>query len=85
MFTLTGKSSVLTSIELFNCTFGDDNRALTDFEMYYTLVNVNSINNKFYYDNEEIVILERSYELCSTWNFSREGQEGWRVPTGDLC
>jgi len=33
------------------------------FETYYTLANVNSTNNKFYYDNEKIVISEESYEL----------------------
>ncbi|KYN29964.1 hypothetical protein ALC57_00580, partial [Trachymyrmex cornetzi] len=35
----------------------------TDFETYYTQANVNSTNNKFYYDDEEIVIPEGSYEL----------------------
>ena len=29
----------------------------------YTLANVNSTNNKFYYGNEEIVIPEESYKL----------------------
>ncbi|KYN02130.1 hypothetical protein ALC62_07062 [Cyphomyrmex costatus] len=36
---------------------------LTDFETYYTLANVNSTNNKFYFDNNEIDIPEGSYEL----------------------
>jgi len=42
---------------------GDYELGLTDFEMYYTLADVNSTNNKFYYDNEEIVIPERPYKL----------------------
>ena len=59
------------------------------FETYYTLVNVNSINNKFYYDNEKIVISEESYELRDIerylkheFFFSR--REGERVLAGDL-
>ena len=32
--------------------------------MYYILANINSINNKFYYNHEEITIPEESYELC---------------------
>jgi len=32
--------------------------------MYYTLANINSTNNKFYYNHEEIIIPEESYELC---------------------
>ncbi|KYN29528.1 hypothetical protein ALC57_01025 [Trachymyrmex cornetzi] len=64
-FTLTGKSSVLAvsyfpAVDLGD---GDYELGLTDFETYYTLANVNSTNNKFYYDNKEIVIPEGSYEL----------------------
>jgi len=64
MFTLTGKSSILTmsyfpAVDLDN---GDYELVLTDFEMYYILyiANINSTNNKFYYGNKEIVIPERS-------------------------
>ncbi|KYN15958.1 hypothetical protein ALC57_11819 [Trachymyrmex cornetzi] len=42
---------------------GDYELGLTDFETYYTLANVNLTNNKFYYDNKEIVIPDGSYEL----------------------
>ncbi|KYM94373.1 hypothetical protein ALC62_15000 [Cyphomyrmex costatus] len=64
-FTLTGKSSVLAvsyfpAVDMSN---GDYELGLTDFETYYTLPNVNSTNNKIYFDNEEIVIPEGSYEL----------------------
>ncbi|KYN02349.1 hypothetical protein ALC62_06833, partial [Cyphomyrmex costatus] len=64
-FTLTGKSSVL-AVSYFpavDLSDGDYELGLTDFETYYTLPNVNSTNNKFYFDNEEIVIPEGSYEL----------------------
>jgi len=38
---------------------------LTDFETYYTIRNVNSSNNKFYFDKDdkEVIIPEGSYEL----------------------
>jgi len=46
---------------------GDGNYevSLTDFETYYTIPNVTSLNNKFYYDksDKEVVIPEGSYEL----------------------
>jgi len=43
---------------------GDYELGLTDFETYYTIPNVNSSHNKFYFDkdNKEIVI-PGSYEL----------------------
>ena len=61
MLTLTGKSSVLAMSYFLAVDLGDGDYklSLTDFEMYYTLANVNSIN-KFYYGNEEIVIPEES-------------------------
>jgi len=42
-----------------------DKLGLTDFETYYTILNVNLSNNKFYFDKDdkEIVIPEESYEL----------------------
>jgi len=48
-----------------NLSNGDYELGLIDFETYYTIPNVNSSNNKFYFgkDDKEIVILERSYEL----------------------
>ncbi|XP_011858240.1 PREDICTED: uncharacterized protein LOC105555810 [Vollenhovia emeryi] len=64
-FTLTGKSSILSvsyspAVDLND---GDYELGLTDFETYYTVPNVNSSNNKFYYDDKKIVIPEGSYEL----------------------
>ncbi|KYN08016.1 hypothetical protein ALC62_01005 [Cyphomyrmex costatus] len=64
-FVLTDKSSVL-AVSYFpavDLSDGDYELGLTDFETYSTLPNVNSTNNKFYFDNEEIVIPEGSYEL----------------------
>jgi len=64
-FKLIGKSSVL-AVSYFPATDlsdGDYELGLTNFEMYCTLANVNSTNNKFYYGNEEIVIPKGSYEL----------------------
>jgi len=65
MFTLTGKNSVLAvnyfpAVDLGD---GDYELGLTDFETYYTLASINSTNNKFYYDYEEIVIPKGSYKL----------------------
>jgi len=39
--------------------------SLIDFETYYTIPNINSSNNKFYYDksDKKVVIPEVSYEL----------------------
>ena len=66
-FTLTGKSSVLAVSYFPAIDLSDDDYelGLTDFETYYTIPNVNSSNNKFYYDKDdkEIVIPEGSYEL----------------------
>ncbi|KYM96687.1 hypothetical protein ALC62_12651 [Cyphomyrmex costatus] len=44
---------------------GDYELGLTDFETYHTISNVNSSNNKFYFDEDdkEIVIPEGSYEI----------------------
>jgi len=66
-FTLTGKSSVL-AVSYFpavDLSDGDYELGLTDFETYYTIPNVNSSNNKFYFDKDdkEIVVPEGSYEL----------------------
>jgi len=66
-FTLTGKSSIL-AVSYFpavDLSDGDYELGLTDFETYYTIPNVNSSNNKFYFDKDdkEIVIPEGSYEL----------------------
>jgi len=61
-FTLTGKSNIFavsyfSAVDLSDSNYGLD---LTDFETYYTIPNVNSSNNKFYFDKDdkEIVILE---------------------------
>jgi len=44
---------------------GDYELCLTNFETYYIISNINSSNNKFYYNksDKEIVIPEGSYEL----------------------
>ncbi|KYQ53604.1 hypothetical protein ALC60_00519 [Trachymyrmex zeteki] len=62
---LTGKSSVLavSYFPIVDLNDADYELDLTDFETYHTLVNVNSTNNKFYFDDDEIVIPEGSYEL----------------------
>jgi len=60
---LTSKSSILaTFVDLSD---GDYELSLTDFKTYYTIPNVNSSNNEFYFDknNKKIVIPEGSYEL----------------------
>jgi len=66
-FTLTGKSSILpvSYFPAIDSSGGDYELGLTDFETYYTISNVNSSNNKFYFDKDdkEIVIPERSYKL----------------------
>ena len=65
-FTLTGKSNVF-AVSYFPVAVdlgdGDYEFGLTDFETYYTLASINSTNNKFYYDYEEIVIPKGSYKL----------------------
>ena len=65
-FTLTDKRSVLalSYFRAVDLDYGDYELDLMDFEMYYTLVNVNSTNNKFYY--EKILIPKESYELRDT-------------------
>jgi len=47
------------------CGSGDYELDLTDFETYNTIPNVNSSNNKFYFDKDdkEIVIPKGLYEL----------------------
>jgi len=65
-FTLTDKSSILV-VSYFSVDLSDSDYelGLTDFETYYTIPNVNSSNNTFYFDKDdkEIVIPEGSYEL----------------------
>jgi len=65
-FTLTGKSSILAVSYFPAVDLSDDDYelGLTDFETY-TIPNVNSSNNKFYFDKDdkEIVIPVGSYEL----------------------
>ena len=62
-FTLTGKSSVFVLSYFSAVDLVDGDLSLMDFETYYILANVNLTNNKFCYDNEEIVIPEGSYKL----------------------
>ncbi|KYN28041.1 hypothetical protein ALC57_02547 [Trachymyrmex cornetzi] len=75
-FTMTGKSSVLAvsyfpAVDLVD---GDYELGLTDFETYYTLANVNSTNNKFYYDSKEIVIPDgRNRNVGITSTIKKDG------------
>jgi len=65
-FTLTGKSSIL-AVSYFpavGLSDSDYELGLTDFETYYTISNVNSSNNKLYFDKDDKeIILEGSYKL----------------------
>jgi len=65
-FTLTGKSSIL-AVSYFPAVYLSDDDyvlGLTDFETYYMIPNVNSSNNKFYFDKDDKEIVpEGSYEL----------------------
>jgi len=66
-FTLMGKSSILAVSYFPAVDLSDGNyvSSLTDFETYYTIPNINSSNNKFYFDKDDkkIGIPEGSYEL----------------------
>ena len=66
-FMLTSKSSILAAcyFPAVDLSDGDYELALTDLETYHTISNVNSLNNKFYFDenDKEIVIPEGSYEI----------------------
>jgi len=66
-FTLINKNSVL-AIYFFvavHLSDGGYELDLMDFETYQTISNVNSLNNKFYFDEDDkkIVILEGSYKI----------------------
>jgi len=67
IFTLTGKSNVLTTTYFPAIDLIDDDYelGLMNFETYNTISNMNASNNKFYFDEDdvEITILEGSYEL----------------------
>jgi len=64
IFTLTGKSSIfaVSYFPAVDLSDGDYELGLTDCETYYTIPNVNSLNNKFYFDKDdkEIVIPEEA-------------------------
>ena len=65
--TLSGRSSVLTVNYFPPLDLSDDayELGLANFETYNTIPNVNSTNNKFYFDvnDETVTIPEGSYEL----------------------
>jgi len=67
ILTLTGKSNVLATTYFLAVDLSDDDYelGLMNFETYNTISNVNALNNKFYFDENEvkITIPERSYEL----------------------
>jgi len=52
IFTLIGKSSIfaVSYFPAVDLSDGDYKLGLTNFEIYYTIPNVNSSNNKFYFD-----------------------------------
>jgi len=64
---LIGKSSVLADwyFPAIDLSDGNYELDLSDFETYHMISNINSSNNKFYFDedNKEIVIPEGSYEI----------------------
>jgi len=64
-FTLTGKSSILAVLSSHRFERWPYELGLTDFEIYYTILSVNSSNNKFYFDKDDkkIVAPEESYKL----------------------
>jgi len=72
-FTLTGKSSIhaISYYPAADLSDGDFELSLTDFETYYTIPNVNSSNNKFYFDkdDEEIVIPEGFYATHNIYKY----------------
>ena len=65
--TLSGKSSVVTVSYFPTIDLNDSEYelGLTNFETYNTIPNVDSTNNRFYFDDndEEITILVGTYEL----------------------
>src|SRR5436190_9251624 len=66
-FTLTGNSSVLSVNHFPAIDLNDDDYelGLANFETYHTIPNVNSSNNKFYFDknDKKITIPEGTYEI----------------------
>ena len=74
--TLSGKSSVLT-VSYFPAIDLNDSEyelGLTNFETYNTIPNVDSTNNKFYFDDndEEITIPVGTYELRAIARYLRK-------------
>jgi len=70
-FTLTGKSSIfaVSYFPAVDLSDGDYELGPTDFETYYTIPNVHSLSNKFYFDknDKEIVIPEGYYPDCTNY------------------
>jgi len=65
-FTFTNKSSVLAVCYFpVDLSDGDYEFGLMNSEIYHAISNVNSLNNKFYFDEDdkEIVIPERLYKI----------------------
>jgi len=54
-FTLTNKNNVLAACYFPAVDLSDDDYelGLMDFETYHTISNVNSLNNKFYFDKDD--------------------------------
>lgn len=73
--TLTGVSNVLATsfFPALDLSDGDYELGLTNLETYNTIPNVDSSNNKFYFDDydETIVIPEGSYELRAISRYLR--------------
>lgn len=71
--TLTGKNSTL-SVNYFppiDLSDGSYELGLIDFETFNTIPNINSTNNKFYFDNDVIEIPVGSYELDAISKYLR--------------
>ena len=65
-FTLTGKSVLADCyFPAVNLSDSDYELGLTNFETYHTISNVNTLTNKFYFDEDDriIVIPEGSYKI----------------------
>jgi len=62
-FTLTGKSSILADyFPVVNLSDSDYELSLTNFETYDTISNINSLNNKFYFDEDDrIIVIPEGY------------------------
>jgi len=68
IFSLTGKSNVLATIYFpaIDLSDGDYELGLMNFETYNTIPNVNALNNKFYFDEDDVEITSPEGEFVQT-------------------